>query len=462
MTRTTLLFALAIALVAVAAPAQERLLISNQNAHSAELVDLTTMKSLAITAVGQQPLTVAVTPDRRYGLVASVGLTINGGSVSVLDLAAPNMPLVATVSKNSRAYGVAATPDSKLALVTRVTGSTPELQLVDLTATPPKDLGSPITLPGGKSAYGVAVSPYANTAYVLDFSAAMLTVFDLSQSPPTVLKQLPTNASPIFLRLSNDGRRLAIASIGSPPQIGVWSTESLLPVKLGNVAVGSNPGAIPSFDPGNRFAVAVASSGKTAHVIDAHASPPVALGTTAQFGGDLRGVTVTTDGLSAWAACRSCSLLFELDLSNPTKPQPASRTLAVASGPNSVVAFGEVHAHGVPAIGIPYPVQVSSPQNAGKVYVLGASFSSRPGFQIGSHTVPLNPDELFKVSRLVPAMFQNFTGVLNARGQAVATIHIPAIVALRGLSFVVAGVIVDPAAPSGIGTVTNAEAVVLQ
>jgi len=359
MTRTTPFLALALALVAVAAPAEERMLVSNQNADSAQLIDLTTLKSLAVTAVGRQPLTAAVTADRRYGLIASVGYTTNAGDVSVLDLVAANMPVIATVSKNSRAYGVTATPDSKLALVTRVNGSTPELQLVDLTSSPPQDLGQPIALPGGRSAYGVEVSPDGKTAYVLDYSAAMLTVFDLTQSPPVVLKQLATNPSAIFLRLSNDGRRLVIASIASTAQVGVWNTESLIPTKLGNVPVGSNPGAIPSFDPGNRYAVAVAASSHTATVIDAHSSPPAALGTSPQFGSDLRGVTVTTDGLAAWGACRSCSQLFEIDLSRPTQPQMTSRTISVASGPNSVVAFGEVHAHGVPGIGTPHPVQCS-------------------------------------------------------------------------------------------------------
>ncbi|MBN2491661.1 MAG: hypothetical protein JXQ29_12500 [Planctomycetes bacterium] len=466
MTRTTIALALVLALAAAVLPAGERILISNQNGDRAELIELATLKSLAVTAVGRQPLTAAVTGDRRFGLIASVGNTTNAGSMSVLDLVAAGMPVVATVSLNSRAYGVAATPNSKLALVTRVTttGSvtTPELQLVDLTTSPPQDLGQPIPIPAGRSAYGVDISPDGKIAYVIDYSGATLTVFDLTQSPPVVLAQLPTNPSAIFLKLSNDGRRLVIASIATPAQVGVWNTEPLVPTKLGNVAVGSNPGAIPSFDPGNRFAVVVASGGRTAHTINTHTSLPVALGTSAAFGSDLRGVTVTTDGLAAWAACRSTSRLHELDLSLPAQPLLTARTVSVASGPNSVVAFGEVHAHGVPAIGSVYPIQFSSPADAGRPYLLGASFGSRPGFPLGARRVPLNPDALFGLSQVNPAIFQRFAGVLDAGGQAVAAIRIPAVPGLRGLPFVVAGVVVDPASPLGIGTISNAEVIVLQ
>jgi hypothetical protein len=47
--------------------------------------------------------------------------------------------------------------------------------------------------------------------------------------------------------------------------------------------------------------------------------------------------------------------------------------------------------------------------------------------------------------------------VLDSRGQAVGRIQIPAVAALGGLSFFVAAVVLDPAQPLGIGTISNAE-----
>lgn len=462
MIRIALFLILAVAICLAPAAAGEKILVSNQNNHTAELIDLATLKSLAVTRVGTQPLTAVVTHDRRYGLVTGVGFTTNAGDVTVLDLTAPGMPAVATVSKNARCYGVAATPDSKLAIVTRVTGSTPEFQLVDLTATPPVDLGKPVAIPGGRSAYGAEVSPDGKTAYLLDYSGATLTVLDMTQSPPTVLKQLGTNKSAIFMRLSNDGRRLVVSSITSPAQAGIWNTEGALPVKISNVPLGSNPGAIPSFEPGNDFAVFAASSGQSVTVVDAHSTPPAALGSVGSVGSDLRGVTTTTDGQSAWAAARSSNKLVEIDLRNPATPVLTSRSLTVAAGPNSLVAFGEVHAHGIPAVGSVYPVFLTSPTDAGKAYILAASFSTRPGIPLGSRTVPLNLDDLFTISQIIPAIFQNFHGFLNASGQAVALLNIPPAPALRGFGFYLAAVVVDPGAPQGIGTITNAEHIVLQ
>ncbi len=462
MIRIALFLILAAAIGLSPAAAGEKILVSNQNNHSAELIDLVTLKSLAVTKVGTQPLTAVVTHDRRYGLVTAVGFTTNAGDVTVLDINTQGMPLVATVSKNARCYGVATTPDSKLAIVTRVAGSTPEFQLVDLTATPPVDLGKPVAIPNGRSAYGAEVSPDGKTAYLLDFSGATLTVLDLTQSPPAVIKQLGTNRSAIFMRLSNDGRRLVVSSITTPAQAGIWNTEGALPVKISNVQIGSNPGAIPSFEPGNGFAVFAAASGRSVHVVDAHSTPPAALGSVGSVGSDLRGVTATTDGLSAWAAARSSNLLVEVDLRNPAAPVLTNRSLTVARGPNSVVAFGEVHAHGIPAVGSTYPVFISSPKDAGKAYILAASFSTRPGIPIGSRTVPLHLDDLFAISQTIPGIFQNFRGFLNASGQAVALLKIPPSPALSGFGFYLAAVVVDSAAPQGIGTISNAEHVVLQ
>jgi len=391
-----------------------------------------------------------------------VGRTTNGGDVTVLDITTAGMPVVATVSKNSRAYGVATTPDSKLAIVTRKTGTVAEFQLVDLTSSPPADLGKPIPIPNGKSAYCAEVAPDGKTAFLLDYSGATMTVLDLTQSPPTIIKQLATNSSAIFLRLSNDGRRLAVSSIASSPQAGIWNTESTIPVKINNIPLSKNPGALPSFEPGNNFVLFATADGRTVHVIHAHASPPVALGSVTLVEKDLRGVTATTDGLSAWAASRGSHKLVEIDLSTPSSPVLTTRTLAVARGPNGLVAFGEVHAHGIPAIGSTYPISLSSPNDAGKMYILGASFGSRPGFPIGNRTVPLNLDDLFTISQIIPGIFQNFRGTLSASGQAVASVNIPPIPALKGFSFFVAGAIVDAAAPFGIATITNAEHIVLQ
>ncbi|MBN2491830.1 MAG: hypothetical protein JXQ29_13370 [Planctomycetes bacterium] len=447
-------------------PAEEKLLICNHSNGTAELVDLATLRSLAVRAVAGQPNTAAVTHDRRFALVAAFGTTappMLNGSLTIFDLASPGMPVVATVCQNSRVIPVDTLPNSKLAVAGRVTNqNVSEIVLIDLTSSPPAELGPPIPLPNGRSVYAVQVVPDGKNAYVLDFSAATLHVVDLTSSPPVFVHAVGTNPSPIYMRLSNDGRRLVVNNIASPALAGIWNVEAALPVKITNLTVGSNAGSIPAFEPGNRFALVAGASSQDIHVLDTHAAPPVRLGTLGAIDSDLRGITATTSGLYAWVASRGSSRVHEIGLANPAAPALTNRSFVAARGPGHLVAFGEVHAHGIPAVGSSYPVYVSSPADAGKAYLLGASFFPEPGLKIGARTIPLNPDGLFGASQTLPAVFRGFQGVLNPSGQAAAILQIPPVAALRGVSFYVAGVLLDASAPGGIGTITNAEHIVLQ
>jgi len=466
MTRAALASILILTVCLVALPAGERILICNHSNGTAELVDLTSLKSLAVQPVGAQPNTPAVTHDRRYALVASFGRLAApnlDGDVAIFDLTSPGMPAVTRVSKNSRPIAVDTTPDSRLAIVGRMTNQNQaELALIDLTTSPPSELGKPVLLPNTRSVYGVQITPDGKLAFVLDLSNAQLSVVDLAQSPPVIIKQLATNPSPIYMRLSNDGRRLVVNNIQSSALAGVWNTESLIPTKVGSVTVGNNAGSIPAFEPGNRFALVASASSRDIHVVDAHATPPARLGTLGSLDSDLRGITATTSGLYAWVTSRASHRMTEIDVRTPSTPVLTNRRLTLANGPGNLVAFGEVHAHGTPALGTAYPILLSSPPDPGRQYVLGATFHPEPGFRIGTRTIPLNLDPLFGLSQTVPAIFQKFQGILNASGQAVAFVNIPAVPALKGFSFYVAGVIIDANAPFMIGTVTNAEHVVIQ
>ena len=106
--------------------------------------------------------------------------------------------------------------------------------------------------------------------------------------------------------------------------------------------------------------------------------------------------------------------------------------------------------------------QLAAALDGGKPYVMAASFSTRPGIKLGTRVIPLAADALFGASQSLPAVFQGFQGYLNAQGRAVGVIQVPALPALKGLSVYVAGVILDPASPFGVGTVTNAAHVMLR
>jgi hypothetical protein len=101
--------------------------------------------------------------------------------------------------------------------------------------------------------------------------------------------------------------------------------------------------------------------------------------------------------------------------------------------------------------------------DGGLPYLLAASLGRRPGLRMqNGERLDLAPDALFTVSALglAPTIFQQFQGVTDPTGHAVARVAIPA--ALPGgskISVFVAGVILGP---RGVRTVTNTHWFVLE
>jgi len=167
------------------------------------------------------------------------------------------------------------------------------------------------------------------------------------------------------------------------------------------------------------------------------------------------GLALTSDASTAYAALHP-NEVQEVDLSNPVKPVLGRKGTWPFAQVGPIVSYGELHARGVAVPGGSLWIQVASPRDAGKVYVLAASTATRPGIPIGQRTIPLNVDALFSASLSLPGIFSGFTGRLSSAGQALAGIHVPKVLALRGVGFHVAGVVLDASAPFGINTVTNA------
>jgi len=70
----------------------------------------------------------------------------------------------------------------------------------------------------------------------------------------------------------------------------------------------------------------------------------------------------------------------------------------------------------------------------------------------------LSVDSLFLVTAqdLLPTVFRNFAGRLDAKGNAVASVRIPAGLPTNlGIPIFVSGVVIDPQAPGAVSTVGN-------
>jgi hypothetical protein len=125
-------------------------------------------------------------------------------------------------------------------------------------------------------------------------------------------------------------------------------------------------------------------------------------------------------------------------------------------------AIGAVDAglsmHGAPHVGFARSVELAAPSQAGKPYVLAASFSAITGIALGcGATFPLDADPLFSASISGSPFFANFVGQLDQAGRTTA----PAIVLpdqpwLLGIGFDLAFVTIDASQPCGVGSVSPA------
>jgi len=87
---------------------------------------------------------------------------------------------------------------------------------------------------------------------------------------------------------------------------------------------------------------------------------------------------------------------------------------------------------------------------------LGSSLGTGP-IPIDTRNLSLSPDGLLalSVAGLWPAIFSGYRGLIDNRGRARAAIHIPNLLALIGTRIHTAFVTLDPAAPSGIRSISN-------
>lgn len=117
----------------------------------------------------------------------------------------------------------------------------------------------------------------------------------------------------------------------------------------------------------------------------------------------------------------------------------------------------------VPATGTTLAIDLHSPSDANKPYVLAASFSNA-GIPAGaSRRIPLFPDPIFAITvgNQLPSLFQRYSGVLDANGRASAGLRIFNNPSLVGITLHHAFIVPEAGQPNGIGTISNPLAVTI-
>ncbi len=117
---------------------------------------------------------------------------------------------------------------------------------------------------------------------------------------------------------------------------------------------------------------------------------------------------------------------------------------------------GSTTAHRV-AVGTMVKLSVRAPtEHAFKSYLLATSATAGLT-QVGTRFVNVGVDSLLIVSVTggEPAIFRNYSGVLNASGRAEASLQIPNLPVLAGLELHTTGVVLEKNAPAGIAMIFN-------
>jgi len=122
------------------------------------------------------------------------------------------------------------------------------------------------------------------------------------------------------------------------------------------------------------------------------------------------------------------------------------------------IAEASILASGTGRIGTAVTLSVLANDDPGFAYQVGTSLGTGP-IPIDTRSLNLSPDGLLFVSTsgFWPGIFSGYRGVIDSKGQAQATINIPNVTVLIGTRLHTAFVTLDPAAPSGIRSISNTD-----
>lgn len=268
------------------APARAGLLVvANQQAASATIVNAATMQTVATLTVGVGPHEVAVSPDGRWAIVTNYGTRETlGNTLSVIDLSAPTLSVVRTIDLGEyhRPHGAAFIQDGRKIVVTSETSQ--RLVLVDFAS----GRVDTALATNAKGSHMVAVRRDGKRAWTANIGDGNVTEFDLdarrtvrtlpaapmdeaiATTPGGILLWVGSNADKTVTIIDTEkGEKVGtLTGFGSPYRVGISRT--------GRVAVVNDPvgNKIWLFEVGSNRELARIDLGKEKGVVLKDGGPP--------------------------------------------------------------------------------------------------------------------------------------------------------------------------------------------
>jgi DNA-binding beta-propeller fold protein YncE len=281
----TLLAVLAATSVAAQAPTTGRILVANQQAASASVVDLAT-GTVTHIPVGPGPHEAAISPDGKWGFISVYGIAGQpGNQVAVIDMAEKKVARMIDLGTYTRPHGMVPVAGSPLKLI--VTSETTQ-NVVTVDAEKGVVLSAVPTAAQGS--HMVAVQSDGRRAYTANVGSGTMTAIDLASGKATGSVTIGPRSE--GLATTPDGNEVWVGSNTD----GTVSVVNVAAMRVDTVLGGFRMPYRMGISPDRRLAVIVEAEGTQVRVIDL-ARRSVLGG--ADVGGGPRGVAISPD--SKWA-----------------------------------------------------------------------------------------------------------------------------------------------------------------
>ncbi|MBN2491953.1 MAG: hypothetical protein JXQ29_13990 [Planctomycetes bacterium] len=169
-------------------------------------------------------------------------------------------------------------------------------------------------------------------------------------------------------------------------------------------------------------------------------------------------VEVRFTGGAGGVSCRSGNVLYRMASGAGAYSTLYASLLVSRAAPKIRLTYSEtvLALSGSPTPGGTVDLDLLSTADAGLGYQLGSSFGTGP-IPIDTRSLNLSLDALLvlSVGGNLPAVFQNYAGLLDAQGQAKAKLAIPNLPILKGVRIHTAFVTLLATAPSGVAHISN-------
>jgi len=270
---------------AAQSPTTGRILVANQQAASASIVELST-GAVTHIPVGEGPHEAAISPDGKWGFISVYGIAGKpGNQIAVIDMAEKKVVRTLDLGIYTRPHGVVPVAGSPLELI--VTSETTQNVIIVNAET-----GAVLSVmpTGAQGSHMVAVQADAKRGYTANVGSGTMTALDFATGKATGSVAIAPRSEGIAT--TTDGSEVWIGSNTA----NTVSVVNVAAMKIDTVLSGFSVPYRMAISPNRKLAVIVEAEGNRISVMDAPARKLIG---TVDVGGAPRGVAISPD--SKWA-----------------------------------------------------------------------------------------------------------------------------------------------------------------